>query len=118
MLADPQSITIDGTTSSCSRVLTGTDLGRFLASDRKVRLEVQTTSGGRVRTVARLVNEAVVVDPLTSHNVGVSNTIALTINRPLQGFTDADVEKQVAGFITWLTAGTNANLKKIIAGEN
>lgn len=119
MLADPQSITIDGTTASCGRVLTGTDLGRFVSGDQKTSLEVQTSRSGRTRTVARLRVSKVTSDPLVATtNVMVSDTIALTINRPLEGFSDADVEKQVVGFIAWLTASTNANLKKIIAGEN
>lgn len=119
MLADPQTITIDGIASTCGRFLTGTDLGRFSAPDQSVALEVQTSRSGRVRTVARLRAQKVTSDPLVSTtNVMVSDTIALTINRPLEGYSDAEIEKQVTGFISWLTAGTNANLKKIIAGEN
>lgn len=119
MLADPQSITIDGTATSCGRVLTGTELGRFVAPNQSVSLEVQTSRSGRLRTVARLRSQKVTSDPLVSStNVVVSDTIALTINRPLEGFSDADIEKQVVGFFGWLTAGTNANLKKILAGEN
>jgi len=44
--------------------------------------------------------------------------VSLTINRPLEGYSDTEIEKIVVGFIAWLQAGTNANLKKIIAGEN
>lgn len=119
MLADPQSITIDGTAASCGRVLTGTDLGRFVSPNQDVVLETQTTRAGRVRTVARLRTSKVTSDPLiSSTNVQVSATVALTINRPLEGYSDSDIEKMVGGFIDWLKAGTNANLKKIIAGEN
>lgn len=119
MLADPQSITIDGTAISCARNLTGTDLGRFNAANGQTTLEVQTSRSGRVRSVARLRQTKVTADPLVATtNVVVSDTIALTINRPLEGYSDADVEKQVVGFIAWLTASTNANLKKLIAGEN
>lgn len=119
MLADPQSITIDGTAHSLPRVLTGTELGRFVSADAATSLEIETQSKGRRRTVARLRIRKVTSDPLVSTtNVRVDDTVALTINRPIDGFSDSEIEKQVAGFITWLTASSNANLKKIIAGEN
>lgn len=119
MLADPQSITIDGTAISAARNLTGTSLGRFISADGKTTIEVQTDRGARTRTVARLVQNKVTSDPLVSTtNVRVGDTIALTINRPADGYSDADVLAQVKGFLAWLTASTDANLKKIIAGEN
>jgi hypothetical protein len=44
--------------------------------------------------------------------------VSVTIDRPLTGATDADIEKDLLGLIGWLTASTNANLKKLVAGEN
>lgn len=118
MLADPQTITIDGTAISAPRVLTGSDLGRF--SGGATILEVQTSRDAkRIRQVARLKQSKVTTDPLVSTtNVRVADTIALTITRPLEGFSNEEIEKQVTGFISWLTADTNANLNKLIAGEN
>lgn len=118
MLADPQTITIDGSAITLPRVLTGTSEGLFEAGLSTV--SVQTTAkNARIRTVARLAQSKVTADPLVSTtNIMVNDSIALTINRPATGYSDDDVLKQVSGFITWLTAGTNANLKKIIAGEN
>lgn len=118
MLADPQSITPSVGAKSAARVLTGTSLGRFSSSDSSVTLEVQTAPGARIRTVARLVENKISPDPLTAVNARVGQTIALTINRPVDGFSEADVLASVKGFIGWLTASTDANLKKIIAGEN
>lgn len=120
MLIDPQSITIgSGSAVTLPRILTGSDLGRFLSADANLKLEVQTTRGARTRTVARLVQQKVVADPLVGTvNVRVGDTVALTINRPASGFSDEEILAQVKGFISWLTAGTDANLKKVIAGEN
>lgn len=119
MLADPQNITIDGTAVVAPRHLTGTALGQFISGDNNVALEVQTDRKGRTRTVARLRVSAVVNDVLVpTTKVVVSDTIALTINRPSAGFTDEQVVAQVKAFIAWLTAGTDLNLKKIVAGEN
>lgn len=118
MLADPQSITTSAGAKSANRVLTGTALGRFSAGDGTTVVEVQTDPGKRIRTVARLIENKIAPDPLTTANTRVGQTIALTINRPLDGFSEAEVLASVKGFIGWLTAATDANLKKIIAGEN
>lgn len=118
MLADPQSITINGTALSLPRTLTGTELGKF--TDSTSTIEVQTSvDAKRIRTVARLKQSKVTTDPLVSTtNVRVDDTIALTITRPREGFSNDDVLKQVKGFVSWLSANTDANLIKIIAGEN
>lgn len=118
MLADPQSITIDGVTKTLPRILTGTQEGRFADANTSISVE-STSKNGRVRTVARLHAVKVTSDPLVSTtNILVDDSIALTFNRPTSGFSDADVLAQVKGFIAWLSASTDANLKKIIAGEN
>lgn len=118
MLSDPQSITIDGTATSLPRVLTGTREGLFESPNLSLSVET-TAKNGRVRTVARMQAEKITTDPLVATtNVLVSDSVAITINRPLNGFSDDDIVKQVTGFIGWLTASTNANLKKIVAGEN
>jgi hypothetical protein len=44
--------------------------------------------------------------------------VSFTVDRPLSGVTDAVVEAHASALIAWLTANTNANLKKLIAGEN
>lgn len=119
MLADPQSITIGATTLTLPRKLTGTDLGQFKDSDNRVEIQTSAQKNGRIRTVVRFVQQKVTTDPLVSTtNVMVSDTIALTVNRPASGFSDADVLAQIKGLIGWLTASTDATLKKIIAGEN
>lgn len=119
MLADPQSITIASNTLTLPRKLTGTDLGQFRDSDNRIEVQTSAQKNGRVRTVVRLVQQKVTTDPLVSTtNVVVGDTIALTINRPSAGYSDADVLAQVKGMIAWLTASSDAVLKKIIAGEN
>lgn len=118
MLADPQVVTIDGSAITLPRTLTGTAVGKFATFNTELTSE-STVKNGRIRSVTRLSQVKVTADPLISTtNVVVNDSISLTINRPTQGFSDDDVLKQVVGFLNWLTASTNANLKKIIAGEN
>lgn len=119
MLADPQSITIASSAVPCARVLTGTSLGKFEGANTTLEVESDVQKNGRRRHVARLRQQKVTTDPLVSTtNVQVSDTIALTINRPALGYSDTEVLEQVTGFIAWLTDDTDANLKKILAGEN
>jgi hypothetical protein len=119
-LSDPQSITIDGTAISLPRVYTGTKQGSFVSADGKTRLIVDPTSTKtRNRKAIRLYQDKVTADPLVSTtNVRVGDMISLIIDRPLEGYSDAEIEKQVVGLLNALTASTNALLKKIIAGEN
>lgn len=116
--SDPQSITISGTAISLPRIPSGNKKGIFATSDLKTRIEVDPKVGNRVSVSARLYQNKVVTDPLvTTTNVVVGDMVSLTINKPIAGYTDDDILAQVTGFIAWLTAGTNANLKKLIAGE-
>lgn len=87
MLSDPQSLTIGGDTLTLPRKLTGTDLGQFRDSNNVVEVQTTMQRNGRIRTVARLQQQKVTTDPLVATtNVLVSDTIALTINRPVRGF--------------------------------
>lgn len=117
---DPQSITVDGTANSLPRILTGTSTGRFLSPDARIELTVDPRgSKSRRRNVARVYTRRSVADPVVpTAQVTVQSMVSLTIDRPLTGTTDADIEKDAAALVKWLTDGTNANLKKLIAGEN
>lgn len=118
--ADPTTITIDAVAIPMGRVYTGTSTGKFVSSDAKSRIEIQpTNTKTRNRKTLRLYQEKITADPLISTtNVRVGDMISIIIDRPLEGYSDSEVEKQVVGLINYLTASTNANLKKLIAGEN
>lgn len=118
MLADPQNITTSAGAKVASRTLTGTDRGRFISPDQSTVVEVQTSFGKRIRTVAKVTEAKVFQDPLTNAPSRVEEVVQLTINRPQDGFSEEDVLATVKGFFGWLTASTDANLKKIIGGEN
>lgn len=118
--ADPQSITIASATIPLARVYTGTEKGKFVSSDGATSVEiVPTSNSSRLSRVVRLYQRKTTADPLVgSTNIRVGDMVSLTINRPLEGYSDDEILDQVTGFITWLTADTNANLNKLIAGEN
>lgn len=116
---DPQSILIDAVAVPLGRVFTKNATGQFIAADGSYTLEILPSNGKtKVRTV-RLRNSKVTSDPLVaSTNVRVQDLISLTVVRPLDGYSDSEMVKQVASLLTWFTANANANLIRFIAGEN
>jgi hypothetical protein len=117
---DPQAITVDAVPYSRPRVITGTTVGKFVAADATRELTIDPRgSAKRRRNVARFFTKRIALDPLGSGlSTQVQSMVSVTIDRPNSGTTDADIEKDLLGLIAWLTANTNANLKKFVAGEN
>jgi hypothetical protein len=119
-LANDQTVTVGSDTIALARVFTGKAEGRFVSANGDTAIDISpTVSNGRSHRAVRFSQKKTTADPLVgSVNIRVNDYVSLNINRPQDGYTDADVLAQVKAFIGWLTAGTDANLKKIIAGEN
>lgn len=118
-LADPQSIKINGTTSSLPRVNTGNFESEYLSADGTVRLKVSTTNGRRKRQQIRLDLNKITTDPFdTSQNVEVSESIYIVVDRPPSGFTNEEALKAIEGFVELLSASTYALVKKALASES
>lgn len=118
---DPQSVTIGTTPGAISlvRVNSGSETGKFSNYDAKANLKVGSTYGRRIRREARLDYSKVTADPLVaSTNVLVGESVYIVIDAPSSGFSAAEQKDHALGLITWLTANSNANLIKLIAGEN
>lgn len=113
MYADPQTIA----TKPLGRVLTGTSVGTFVASDSSDRLTIDPRSTAkRRRNAARYyVTKPVAYDGIT---VNEQFMVSLTIDRPQTGISDADVLASAKALVAWLSASTDAALIKLIAGEN
>jgi hypothetical protein len=117
--ADPQSITISSVARSLPRTGSGTASGQFQTADANTVLTVSHGYGKRVRHTVSLVTKKLASDPLRpADNVPVSATYRFIIDAPVQGYSAADLEADIVGFLNSLTASTNANLKKLIGGEN
>lgn len=116
-----QTITVGSETIALERVFTGSTTGKFQSGNGETYIEVTpaVSKDGRQHRVARLHQRKTTSDPLVgSVNIRVNDFMSFNINRPQDGYSDADVLAQAKAFITWLTASTDANLKKLIAGEN
>jgi len=117
--SDPQSVTVNAVARSLPRILNGTKVGTFVTADGITTLTLDPT-GTKSRRVAKAsVRENVNVTDAQTGLVSVQNhSFTIIANRPMTGISDTVAEQLAAGLITWLTASSNANLKKLLAGEN
>jgi len=116
--SDPQSVTI-GTALTLPRTSSGVNAGSFSKDDGTAVLSVSHQYGKRIRRSARVTSTKISADPLlTNVNVRLSASAYLVIDVPNNGYSITEVKDLVTGLTTWLTAATNANLVKLIGGEN
>lgn len=118
-LADPQSIKINGVTSSLPRVNTGNFESEYLSADGLTKLKVATTNGRRKRQTVRVDLSKITTDPFDStQNVEVGESVYLVVDRPPAGFTNEEALKAVEGFVELLSASTFSLVKKALASES
>lgn len=115
MLADPQTITIDGTAIAFRRVPTNGTNGKFQNADGSLTLEVfqnNTKSGERFN--ARLTRSLMAPDPI---NPAINRLYKATQTAggsgPLNGvgITDTQAEKDAVGFAAWYSAAIRTSLR-------
>lgn len=103
MFSDPQSVTVAGTPQSMARVSSNGTSATYQKQDENWKLTIShQKQNGKIRSVARLDQRAVVADPLTAVNDFEILTTYIVIERPNIGFTSTQVSDQIAGFKTWL----------------
>ncbi|DAD51652.1 TPA_asm: coat protein [ssRNA phage Esthiorhiza.1_7] len=119
-LSDPQSVNLTGTAASLPR--TGGPVngsGSFQSNDGTLSLEVKLSNTKRSSGIYRATIKKYSPNPLdTSVNVPVNASVFVGFNRPLQGFTVAEMVTALNGLVANLQAGTNANLQKFLGGES
>jgi hypothetical protein len=117
-LADPQSITLSAA-NSLPRTLTGPQSAEYTNSDGTVSLLVShQLVKGRRRSLVRIQRKKVTTDPLTDIKSEIGAVINISIDRPGAGFTETELVELFTGANTWLSAGTNANAKKVLGMES
>lgn len=116
MFADPQSVTVNAVAQSMPRVSSKELSSIYSKSDGTFKLTIShTPSKDRIRSMVRIDQRAIVTNPLDSTNDYDTLSFYSVIDRPVYGFTTAQVEQLVAGFQAWLTAG---NVDKLIGTES
>lgn len=116
MFADPITVTINSVAKVMARISMSGTSAVYQTSDAMVKLTIShQLSKGRIRTMARLDQKAIVPDPLTALNDYETLTDYHVIDRPEVGFTLAQCQQQVAALNVWLDA---TNIAKLIGGES
>jgi len=117
--ADPQSVTISGSAISLPRTSSGANAGGFTSNDGATSMGVSHSYGKRTRRTVSVDVKKYASDPTNpNQNLPVSATVRIVVDHPVQGYTPAELEAVLVGFFANLTAGTNANIKKLLGGEN
>jgi len=116
---DPQTMDVAGTAVALPRTGSGINSGTFSTNDGTAKLSVSHTYAKRTRRVIRVDLNKVAADPFVAGNSNsVSMSTYVVIDAPKQGFTAAEQVSAVASLAKLLTASTNAQLTKLVGGEN
>jgi hypothetical protein len=120
-LADPQSITVAGSTIPLPRTSTGDGQSTYTSSDGLVRLIVSNvrSKNGRFRRTIRVEHRKVAPDPFTSaQNAEYSMTTYVVFDVPSVGYTVAQEKEVWDGFAALMAASSGALVTKVLGGEN
>lgn len=118
-LADPQSVTYNGSAVSLPRTGSGPDEGYFKSSSGELELSVKHFYNGRARHVSRLDRKIIVSNPLVpDQNINVSAHVHSVIDVPKNGMDVDDAIDMITAYVTWLSANTYAVATKICGGES
>jgi hypothetical protein len=117
MFSDPISVTINSVAKSLPRQSTSGTSSTYGSADGvwKLLISHATQKNGRIRSMIRLDQLAVVSNPLDSTNDYDTLSVYTVIDRPAFGFTTAQVEQIAAGLFALLSAG---NIDKIVGMES
>ncbi len=116
--SDPQSVTISGASVQLPLTSRGVNSGTYTSGDSTVKLLASHSYGKRTRRTVRLEHKKIAADPLTSANTQYSMTAYVVFDVPTVGYTVAEATAIGAGLTKWLTDTTNANMTKVLGGEN
>lgn len=116
MFADPQSITVAGTTAtSLPRTGAGIEQGVFTSADGTVKFTIMHDAKRRQRHTAKIEVTKIVSDPLVpSQNTSVSFSAYMVLNAPKNGVSSAEQVKVLTGLATWFSEATAT---KFVGGE-
>lgn len=114
-LSEPQSIDIDGTTTSLPRTSAGHNTSTYTSASGSEALTVAHTYGGkRIRRLARIQQNKISADPLSTNNIRVSASARITLDVPDSGFTTDEAAALCSAIADWATA----NAARFAGGEN
>lgn len=118
--SDPQKVKVDGTTEvTLPRVDSGNFKSVYTKDDGTVKLTLSTQNGRRKRHVARIDLSKIIPSTLNpSQNEEASASLYLVFDRPLSGYTNAELRKAAEGLVGFLSASTYAATEKLLGSES
>jgi hypothetical protein len=103
MFSDPQSVTVDSVAQSMPRISSNGQQSVYVKADESFKMTISHSKPkGRIRSMVRLDQRAVVADPLTAVNDYETLSFYCVVDRPEVGFTSTQVNNLITGFKTWL----------------
>lgn len=104
MFADPQTVTVNAVAKVMPRVVSTGKAATYQLGDETFKFTIShvNSKDGRIRSMARIDQRAIVPDPLTAVNDYQTLSFYFVVDRPNYGFTAAQVYQLIAGLKTWL----------------
>jgi len=119
MFADPQSITISGTTTSLPRVSSSGSSTRYSNADGSIQEYVSHAIGKRNRSIFGLVVSKYAADPLfPAQNTPYSMSLKVHRDGPLVGFTVAEQKAAWDGLLVQLAATSGLLTTAFFGGQS
>lgn len=117
---DPQTLTINSVAKTLPRTSTTASSSVYSVDDvDHIKLSVAHSTAKRNRSVLRVDFSKTAPDPLiSSTSVIYSMSVALTVDRPKTGFTNAEAKQIVDALSGYLTASAGANTVKFLGYES
>lgn len=121
-LTDPQKFKeVAGTEVEAPRVSTGDFKSIYETSDglNVLTISTQESAANRKRHLVRIDVSKLATDIYEeSKKQSVSTSVYLVVDRPVNGFTNAEVKKLVEGLVGLLSASTYSLVGKLLGGES
>jgi len=120
MFADPQTVTVNAVAKVMPRVSTVVNGNKtttdYLSADGLYGLTIsqQRNADGRIRTLVKFTQKAIVTNPLDSTNDYDTQSWQIVDDRPAFGFSTTQIDYNWAGIKAWLDTTANT---KLIGGE-
>jgi hypothetical protein len=117
--ADPQLITISGTTIALPRTSVEENASEYTSSDGLTKLSASHNYGKRIRRVLRIDSTKLAPDAFRpAENVEVSMSNYIVFDLPVGGFSLTEAQAVYTGFKTLFTGTSDALIVKLLGGES
>jgi hypothetical protein len=117
--ADPQTVTFNAVPYTLNHVSSSPNTGEYLNTSGDVKLTIAHAYGKRIRRTIRIDRSKLAADALNpTINSPYSMSTYLVVDQPIMGYTLAELQNTVDGFVNYLQASTGARVLELLGGEN